>query len=136
PVARVFVEQGDTGTTVNQGGASGSTGIQKGGKALQSAAAEARFQLLEMASLRLGVPPAGLEVEDGVISVIGDRARNVAYADLIGGRYFDTQLEWNEQLGNNLYVQGRGTIKPTSQHKVIGTSPLRRDVPPKVLGTI
>jgi nicotinate dehydrogenase subunit B len=33
---------GDTACTVNQGGASGSTGIQKGGIPLRNAAAEAR----------------------------------------------------------------------------------------------
>src|SRR5438034_8002693 len=42
--------------TVNQGGASGSTGVQKGGIALRNAAAEARRVLLELAAARLGVP--------------------------------------------------------------------------------
>ena len=50
PLARVEVVMGDTALTVNQGGASGSTGVQKGGIALRNAAAEARRVLVEMAS--------------------------------------------------------------------------------------
>ena len=40
----------DTATSVNQGGASGSTGIQHGGKQMRIAAAEARRVLVEMAA--------------------------------------------------------------------------------------
>jgi nicotinate dehydrogenase subunit B len=36
-----MVMMGDTATSVNQGGASGSTGIQMGGKQMRMAAAEA-----------------------------------------------------------------------------------------------
>jgi hypothetical protein len=46
PLARVSVVMGDTALTVNQGGASGSTGVQKGGIALRNAAAEARRVLV------------------------------------------------------------------------------------------
>ena len=55
PLARVSVVMGDTALTVNQGGASGSTGVQKGGIALRNAAAEARRALVEMASARLEI---------------------------------------------------------------------------------
>ena len=50
PFKSVTVVMGDTGTSVNQGGASGSTGIQLGGKQLRAAAAEARRVLVEMAA--------------------------------------------------------------------------------------
>jgi len=56
PFERVNVVMGDTSWTVNQGGASGSTGIQKGGIPLRNAAAEARRVLVALASQRLGVP--------------------------------------------------------------------------------
>ncbi len=42
PAERVEVVMGDTARTVNQGGASGSTGLERGGVALRFAAAEAR----------------------------------------------------------------------------------------------
>jgi len=69
PFERVNVVMGDTAWTVNQGGASGSTGIQKGGIPLRNAAAEARRMLVELASQRLGVPAERLEVTDGVVIV-------------------------------------------------------------------
>src|SRR5215212_1673267 len=42
PFKSVKVLMGDTATSVNQGGASGSTGLQNGGKQMRAAAAEAR----------------------------------------------------------------------------------------------
>jgi len=75
PLARVGVVMGDTALTVNQGGASGSTGVQKGGIALRNAAAEARRVLVDMASAQLGVPADRLEVTDGIVAVSGDPAR-------------------------------------------------------------
>ena len=50
PFKAVTVIMGDTATSVNQGGASGSTGIQLGGKQMRMAAAEARRVLVEMAA--------------------------------------------------------------------------------------
>src|SRR6059036_4367248 len=69
---RVSVVMGDTAFTCNQGGASGSTGIQNGGVTLRYAAAEARRLLLERAAEKLGVPAEKLAVKEGVVSVIGE----------------------------------------------------------------
>src|SRR3989449_9074107 len=72
---RVTVVMGDTAFTCNQGGASGSTGVQRGGTTLRFAAAEARRLLLERAAQRLSVEVAQLTVRDGVVSVAGDPPR-------------------------------------------------------------
>src|SRR2546428_1786284 len=82
---RVDVVMGDTAFTCNQGGASGSTGVQRGGVTLRFAAAEARRLLLERASQKLGVPVAELTVRNGVVSVVADAQRKVTYGELIGG---------------------------------------------------
>src|SRR5213593_4475699 len=55
PFKAVTVIMGDTATSVNQGGASGSTGIQFGGKQMRMAAAEARRVLVEMAAEKLKI---------------------------------------------------------------------------------
>src|SRR5882757_8951523 len=89
PFKAVTVFMGDTANSVNQGGASGSTGIQLGGKQMRMAAAEARRVLVAMASERLGVPADELTVNDGVVHTKGIAAKNVTYASLIGGRYFN-----------------------------------------------
>ena len=136
PIERVAILAGDTGTSVNQGGASGSTGIQMGGVALASAAAEARYQLIQMGAKQLNLPADQLRTEGGAVISKADPTKKATYGDLIGGRYFDTQLEWNKQMGNGLFVKGTGVRKAVADYKVVGTSPLRRDIPPKVLGTV
>src|SRR3954451_24027047 len=68
PADRVSIVQGHTDVTVNQGGASGSTGVAKGGAALRNAATEARRVLVDMAAEKLGVPADRLAVANGVIS--------------------------------------------------------------------
>src|SRR5580698_439785 len=67
PFASVKMFMGDTATSVNQGGASGSTGVQEGGKQLRLAAAEARRILADMAADKLAVRSDQLEVTDAVV---------------------------------------------------------------------
>src|SRR5436190_5344121 len=137
PAERVSIVQGHTDVTVNQGGASGSTGLAKGGMALRHAAAEARRVLIEMAADRLNVPAEQLSVANGVISDKTDAAKKVSYGELIGGRHFDVTLEWNKQYGNDLEVKGKAKPKPASEYKLVGKGGVRRrDVAPKVLGTL
>ena len=132
PYKAVTVIMGDTATSVNQGGASGSTGIQLGGKQMRMAAAEARRVLVEMAAQKLGVPADQLNVTDGVVTVGGNDDKKSTYAELIGGKYFNVQLEWNKQNGNALYAPGKAQPKKPSEHKIVGQRIQRDDVAPKV----
>jgi nicotinate dehydrogenase subunit B len=137
PTDRVSMVQGHSDLTVNMGGASGSTGIWKGGAAMRNAAAEARRALLELASEKLAVPVDRLTVSDGVVSDKNDAGKKVSYGELIGGRHFDLQLEWNNVIGNDLMVKGKAKPKSPSEYKTVGKpGTKRRDVAPKVLGTI
>ena len=134
-VDRVLILMGDTDTSLNMGGATGSSGIWKGGAALRNAAAEARRVLLDMAAQKLGVPADKLTVANGLVSVTGDAAKKVSYAELIGGKFFDVPMEWNKQIGIFLGVKGEAKPKDPSQYKVVGNSGYRRrDVADKVLG--
>jgi CO/xanthine dehydrogenase Mo-binding subunit len=135
PFKAVTVIMGNTANSVNQGGASGSTGIQRGGVQMRAAAAEARRVLVEMAAERLGTPADQLIVADGVISAAFNRDKKVSYAELIGGRYFNVPLAWNKQIGNNLYAPGKAKPKHHSQYKIVGQSIPRDDVAPVVFGT-
>jgi nicotinate dehydrogenase subunit B len=129
PFSRVKVVMGDTSLTVNQGGASAQSGIQFGGRQLRMAAAEARRVLVEMAAAKLGVPADKLTVTDGLVS---DGAKTVSYAELIGGRYFNVQLDWNKKLGNSLYAPGKAKPKAPSDYKIVGKPLAREDIAPKV----
>jgi len=132
PFKSVKVVMADTAVTVNQGGASGSTGIQMGGKQLRMAAAEARRTLVEMAAGLLSVPADKLTVADGVVSASDDKSKRISYAQMIGGKYFNIQLDWNKQYGNTLYAPGKAQPKKPSEHKIVGQPIKREDVAPKV----
>jgi len=132
PFRAVKVIMGDTATSVNQGGASGSTGIQLGGKQMRVAAAEARRVLVEMAAQKLNLPADQLTVTDGVVHAKSDATKKASYAELIGGRYFNVQLDWNKQYGNPLYAPGKALPKKPSEYKIVGQPIKREDVAPKV----
>ena len=132
PFRNVKVIMADTAVTVNQGGASGSTGIQLGGKQMRMAAAEARRVLVEMAAGLLSVPADKLTVADGVVSASDDKSKRISYAQMIGGKYFNVQLDWNKQYGNGLYAPGKAQPKKPSEHRIVGQPIKREDVAPKV----
>jgi CO/xanthine dehydrogenase Mo-binding subunit len=136
PIDHVTVVQGDSNLCVDQGGASGSTGIQRSGVAFRNAAAEARRVLVEAAARELGADPATLTVTDGVVhSRDGSAADGLGYGDIIGGEHFNVTLEWNGSYGNGLEVKGIAEPKPVSEYKLIGTPVARKDVPGKILAT-
>jgi nicotinate dehydrogenase subunit B len=132
PVDRVQLFIGDTDTSVNQGGASGSTGVQDGGKQMRAAAAEARRVLVAMASDKLGIPADQLTVTDGVVHAASDASKQVSYGDLVGGQFFNVHLDWNGKYGNPLYAPGQAKPKDPKDHKIVGTSVKRDDIAPKV----
>src|SRR5580765_763512 len=129
---KVGVVMGDTLSSCNQGGASGSTGVSNGARLMRRAAAEARRVLVDRAADRLGVPASELKVADGVVSA-GEK--KVSYADLVGGRYFHHQVEWNKQVGNPMDIRVPAKPKAPSEYKVVGKPLPRRDVAWKVYGT-
>ena len=135
PFKAVTVYMGDTRTSVNQGGASGSTGLQMGGLQMRHAAAEARRVLLAAASTKLGVPAADLTVSDGVVSIKADPAKKVSYNELIGGKYFNHKLNWNKEWGNTLRAFGEAKPKSHTEYKVVGKVFAREDIAPKVFST-
>src|SRR6195256_5846762 len=132
PFKAVTVIMGDTATSVNQGGASGSTGIQLGGKQMRMAAAEARRVLVDMAAAKLSLPADALTVTDGVVHSKTDPSKKASYAELIGGRFFNVQLDWNKQMGNTLYAPGKAQPKKPSEYKIVGKPIAREDIAPKV----
>src|SRR6266511_4544654 len=134
-VDKVDVVMGDTALTCNQGGASGSTGIQTGARPLRSAAAEARRLLMQSASQKLGLPVEQLRCDDGVVSAVSDPAKKASYAELIGGRHFHHQVEWNKQTGNAMDIKVEAKPKSPSEYRVVGKSFTRRDLPGKIYRT-
>ncbi len=137
------VIMGNTDVTVDQGGSGGSDALQTDGWPMRRVAAEARRVLLEMGSTRLGVPVDQLTVSDAVISVkrsgteVGQTSPRppsprVTYGELIGGKRFNVTL-----TGNNVdATTGQAKLKAVQDMKMVGQSPQRFDIPPKVDGSL
>jgi len=123
---------GDTATSVNQGGASGSTGVQEGGHQMRMAAAEARRVLVEMAADKLGIPADQLTVTDGIVHATNDATKKISYSQLIGGQFFNVHLDWNGKYGNPLYAPGKAQPKDPKDHRIVGQPIPREDIAPKV----
>ena len=103
-------------------GTFGSLTTRMFGPALRAAGAQARATLVALAAERLGVPPEKLVVKDGVVSVAGDAARSVTYAQLSRGARI-TKV-----------VDGKAALRAASQFTVMGRSPPRMDGVEKVTG--
>ena len=99
---------------------------------MRRVAAEARRVLLEMAGQRLGVPVDLLAVSNATISLKSDPARQVTYAELVGGKRFNVAL-----TGRNVdATTGKATVKPVNELRVVGQSLQRYDIPAKVDGSL
>ena len=123
---------GSTDVTPDQGGSGGSDAIQRDGWPMRRVAAEARRVLLELASERFGVPVEQLDVSEAMITLKSDPSRSVTYAELIGGRRFNVTL-----TGSDINeTTGAAEVKRVQELKIVGQSPQRYDIPPKVDGSL
>ena len=134
-VDNVNIIAADSALCADQGGASGSSGVNRSGAAFRAAAAEARLVLVEKASAEFAVPMDKLEVADGVVRVTGDPSRSVSYAELVADRMFDSPITWNGEYGNGLGLVTRAKPKDPKDYKVVGTSVRRKDIAGKILAT-
>ena len=119
---RLEVISGNTALTPNEGVTAGSLSVQDSGTALRFACAEARGLLLQAAASKLGVAAADLSVSDGTISSKASSGVRTSYWEVI-----DQSILKREASGKTL-------PKPSSQHRLIGQSLQRRDIPAKVTG--
>ena len=123
---------GCTDITPDQGGSGGSDGVERDGQTMRRVAAEARRVLLELGSEHLGVPVDMLAVTNATITLKSDPAKEVTYAQLIGGKRFNVGL-----TGRNVdAVAGKAAVKPVNELRVVGQSLKRYDIPAKVDGSL
>jgi nicotinate dehydrogenase subunit B len=123
---------GSTDITVDQGGSGGSTAMERDAWPMRRVAAEARRVLLDMGSTKLGAPIDQLAVREGVITVKADPTKRVTYGELVGGKKFHVAL-----TGANINATtGVAKVKSVQDHKIVGLSPQRYDIPAKVDGSL
>jgi len=118
---QIDMVMGDTLTTLDQGQSAGSLSLQNGGGTLRQACASARQALLLAAATRWQVNVADLTVNDGVISTRqGDR--KISYTALLDGAALNVKLD------------PKAPLKAYTDHKIVGQSIARVDIPDKVTG--
>jgi nicotinate dehydrogenase subunit B len=121
PLDRVTVIQGDTLLTPDQGITWGSLTIQVGGMQIRQAAATARDALIGQAATRLGVAKESLTVSNGKV-MPKSGGKDLSYAQLVGGREFQIQLD------------PKATLKDPKDYTIVGRPVARLDIPDKVTG--
>jgi CO/xanthine dehydrogenase Mo-binding subunit len=130
PFNRIHMIGLDTTKAINQGTTSGSRSIERGGPQLRQAAAAARQVLLKLAATRLNSPIEKLSVSNGVVS---DGNKKVSYGELIGGKKFNVRITATG-TGWDMKVAPEVRAKDVKDHKIVGTSQRRIDLPPKLTG--
>jgi CO/xanthine dehydrogenase Mo-binding subunit len=117
---RVKVISGDTSLTPNEGTTAGSFSMPMCGPAVRQASAEARKIMIDLAAEKLGKPADGMTVRDGTITASG--GGSVSYWDLAIGKALERE------------ATGQVKPKPASEHRYVGKSVARVDIPPKMTG--
>lgn len=116
----VHLVTADTAVTPNEGYTAGSHSTADSGTAILNAAAQVRVLLVGSAAGKLGVAADTLKLRDGVISA--PDGRTLSYGQAVSGLDLHRRAEPHSEL-----------VDP-KQHRVIGQSRRRLDIPGKVTG--
>ena len=118
----VDIIMGDTDICPYDQGTYGSLSTRDFGQRLRAAGAEARGVLLQLAAENLDIPIERLTVENGIVSDINDKSKQVTYAQLTRGKKIVKSLSEKPPL------------KKPSEFKVMGKSLHHVDAADKVTG--
>jgi CO/xanthine dehydrogenase Mo-binding subunit len=121
PLDKLAIVAGDTTRAPDEWYTAGSQSIEVGGAAMRLACAEVRHLFLEAAARRFEVGAAELRIRDGIIEVPGTDLRT-SY--------------WELAPEVSLARDATGSIapRPVAQHRIVGQSTARRDIPRKLAG--
>lgn len=122
PFAAVTMVLGDTAHAPDQGPTIASETIQVAAAPLRIAAAQARAHLLGMAASALSTPRDALTTRDGMITAGGDGGASVSYFELL------------RNTREHLPLAEAAAFKPVAEHRIIGKSVARVDIPAKATG--
>ncbi|QHE84970.1 xanthine dehydrogenase family protein molybdopterin-binding subunit [Hydrogenophaga sp. BPS33] len=120
PLSRVCMLMGDTDRTPDQGPTTASASIQSAAVPMRRAAAQVRQMLLRRAAEQWHCAAAVLTVEHGM--VCGPQGQRAGYGELAQGLDFDVDID------------PATALKPATEHRIVGRSVARLDIPAKVTG--
>ncbi|WP_406853666.1 molybdopterin cofactor-binding domain-containing protein [Alsobacter sp. KACC 23698] len=118
--SRLTLVTADTARTANEGFTAGSHSMQDSGTAILHASAQVREILLGLAAARLALAVGELQARDG--RILAPDGRSVRYGELVAGQELHAA------------AQPQSRLKPQDQHRVMGRSLPRVDIPAKVAG--
>jgi isoquinoline 1-oxidoreductase len=130
PMDAVDMVMGDTDRCPFDQGTWGSLTTRVFGPELRQAAAQARFALLGLASERLNVPQAQLDVTDGVVIDRNDPARKVSYAALTEGQAIarDVREPVPTKKPADYRIMGKSFTRSDALEKVTGKAQYAADI--------
>lgn len=117
-IGRVQMVRASTAGSPNEGVTSGSLSVQQSGRAIRHVCAEIRQIFLRLASERLGVDVAALDISDGTISGPGN----------ISTSYWELAAE----ISLDREATPGATPKSSAKRRLAGNSVPRLDIPDKV----
>ena len=127
---KVKMVMGDTDLCPYDQGTWGSLTTRQFGPNMRAAAAEAKGVLVGMASEQLKVPPAQLEVKDGVVFDTGNPSKKISYAQLTNGKKLEKYLDVKppvEEVSKFTYVS-KPYYRADSYLKVTGKAKYTGDL--------
>ncbi|HEX7110103.1 MAG TPA: molybdopterin cofactor-binding domain-containing protein [Aestuariivirga sp.] len=119
-MARLKIISGDTELVPNEGVTAGSQSMPNCAPAVQQASAEVREILLGLAATKLDQPIDGMKIEDGTITAAN--GKSVTYWKLLSGKELERE------------ATGAAKLRPISEHRYIGKSIPRLDIPGMMTG--
>lgn len=123
PFAAVELVLGDTADTPDQGATIASETVQVTSLAMRIAATQIRARLIALSAAALQCDPKEITLSDGVIARGGEPAPAITVDKLLA----------NERI--LLPLAESAEFKPAEQHKLVGRSVPRVDIPAKVAGS-
>lgn len=115
PMAQVEVMLAETGRTPNEGTTAGSGSIEGSAMSVRYAAAAARQKLLELASKKLNVPIAQLQLNAGKIGTANGET-SLSFAELLEGKQLTDEVKLPVLL------------KPKERYTLVGKAVAREDI--------
>ena len=119
-LVRLKIISGDTALVPNEGVTAGSQSMPGCAPAVQQASAEVREILFGLAATKLAQPVDGMSVADGTITAAN--GASVTYWDLVTGKELERE------------ATGTAKLRPISEHRYIGKSVPRLDIPGMMTG--
>ena len=120
-MAQLDISEPSTTTAPDEGATVGSMSIEMSGASVRAAAAEVRALFVTEAAKRLGCEAGALDIRDGAFLKSGAPT---------GLDYWT--LAPSVDLARE--AQGNAAAKTSDRHRLLGTSPERVDLPPKLFG--